>query len=143
MSRFKGWTPKTKIKVGLSTVTLDEYEKKKKPRVSTPKGRHLTLAGRNDFITMCVARGLPAPTAEHKPFKDIGRKHSVDFIFFHNSHILALEIEGWGHRTDKRYKEDQFKYNELAIRKIHLIRVKPKNLYDESTFELIRRFFSL
>ncbi len=143
MNRFKGWTPKTKIKVGLSSVTLDEYAAKKKPRVSAPKGRHLTSDGRNDFIAMCIARGLPAPTAEHKPFKDIGRQHSVDFIFTHNGFCLALEIEGWGHRTDKRFNEDQFKYNELAIRKIHLIRVKPKTLYAESTFELIRRFFSL
>lgn len=143
MSRFKGWTPKTKIKVGLSTVTIDEYEDRKKPRVSIPKGRHLTQDGRNEFISMCVERGLPAPTVEYKPFKDIGRKHSVDFIFCYQGLTLALEVEGWGHRTDKRYKEDEFKYNELAIRKIHLIRVKPKNLYNESTFELIRRFFSL
>ena len=144
MSNFKGWTPKRKIKVGLHTVTLDEYEDKKKkkgPGPGRPKGRHLTAEGRDDFMKMCLSRDLPAPMAEYKPFRDIGRQHSIDFVFFNAGLKLALEVEGWGHRTDKRFGEDQFKYNELAIRKYHLIRVKPKQLYEETTFDLIKRFF--
>lgn len=139
------FTRKSKIKRGLSEITLAEYlgeEKKKKAAKSlTISNPHLTKDGQNRFVMECVKRGLPAPTPEYKPFEDIKRKHSVDFVFFHGDHKLALEVEGWGHRTDARYKSDLFKYNELAIRGYRIIRVKPKELYLETTFKLLRRFF--
>lgn len=122
-------------------MTAEEYRKMPKKRPPAPVSLHLTGEGREKFVRECIVRGLPAPIPEYKPFTDIGRKHSIDFYFFHAGLKLALEIEGWGHRTDKRYKEDQFKYNELAVRKFLLIRVKPRLVYHESTFDLIKRFF--
>ncbi len=136
---------KTRIKKGFGTVTLAEYldraEKKKKP--VSEVAFHLTKRGQTAFCNQCEQRGIPRPTPEFSPFEDIGRKHRIDFLFEHNGLRLALEIEGWGHRTLPRYNSDQFKYNELAIRKIHLLRVRPKALYQETTFDLLKRFFGV
>lgn len=117
--------------------------KKKKPAVK-PKGRHLTTSGRQDFGDECVKRGLPRPVPEFKPFLEtLGRKHSVDFAFFFGGQKLALEVEGWGHRTTARYNSDLFKYNELSQHGFMIYRRKPKELYLEETYTYIKKFFNL
>lgn len=141
MGRWGTWR-KTTVK-GLGKMTAEDFKKKKK-RVSKAKGRHLTAAGRQEFCNECVKRGLPCPIPEHQPFKEtLGRRHSIDFAFFHGDLKLALEVEGWSHRTAARYKSDMFKYNELAQHGYYLYRRTPKNIYSEETYEFIKKFFDL
>lgn len=140
----KKWTLKSKVKRGLSKVTLEEYlgeKKKAAPKKADPL--HLTDGGKAKFIDECVKRGLPAPIPEYKPFVDIGRKHAIDFAFFFpDGRKLALEIEGMDHRKRARYESDLFKYNELSIRGWGLIRVVPKKAYHEDTYLLCLRFMA-
>lgn len=124
-------------------MTAEDFKKKKKT-VSKAKGRHLTAAGRQEFCDECVSRGLPCPIPEYKPFVEtLGRKHSVDFAFFYGTKKLALEVEGWGHRTNARYESDLFKYNELGQHGFIIYRRKPKQLYTEGTYLFIKKFFDL
>lgn len=137
---FGKWTKKT-VK-GLGKMTAADFKKKKE--VSKPKGRHLTKDGRQNFCAECVKRGLPCPVPEYKPFiETLGRKHSIDFAFFLGEKKLALEVEGWGHRTTARYNSDLFKYNELSQHGFMIYRRKPKELYLEETYNYIRKFFNL
>lgn len=125
-------------------MTAEEYRNAaKKKRSNRPTGRHLTELGRMSFVDECVSRGLPAPIPEYKPFMHLKRRHSVDFLFEHNGVRLALEVEGWGHKTDTRYKQDLWKYNELTQERIFLYRRAPKTLYLEETYDYIKRFFAL
>lgn len=131
-----------KLNVGLTTYI--EPSKKPKKKVSRPKGKHLTKAGKIEFCDLCEQAGLPRPIPEYKPFIDThGRKHSIDFFFEKDGVKLSLEVEGWGHRTGARFEEDRWKYNEVAILRFHLLRVRPKELYKDETIDLLKRFFQL
>lgn len=147
-AEFELWIAGSKVadkNIGITTyVPPKQKEPEKKRKVSRPKGRHLLAEGRQAFCEMCKERGLPVPVPEYKPFVNtLKRKHSVDFYFEHDGLRMALEVEGWGHKTNSRYTEDMFKYNQLAIHRIYPMRVKPKQLYTEHTFSLIKDFFKL
>lgn len=134
------WRKRSVVK-GLSKMSADDF--KKKSVVSRPKGYHLTKEGQQEFCNECAKRGLPIPIPEHKPFLSIGRRHSIDYAFSHAGSKLALEIEGWGHKTSKRYAEDLWKYNQLSLHGWHLYRIKPKDLFKEETFLFIKQYFNL
>lgn len=115
---------------------------KKKKKVSRPRGRHLTNEGKSDFCESCVKAGLPRPIPEYQPFlKTHGRAHRVDFFFQDGDFRMALEVEGWGHRTAKRFTEDIDKYNMLVEIGIWPVRCKPKELYTPQTIDILCRVY--
>lgn len=129
------------LNVGLNTYIPPGTKVKKK--VSRPKGRHLKKSGKVEFCDLCEEAGLPRPIPEYRPLVEThGRQHAVDF-FFDTPRPLALEVEGWGHRTGKRFEEDRWKYNEITILGIAILRVRPKDLYKPETIDLIKRFFNI
>lgn len=54
------------------------------------------------------------------------RGWKVDFYF--SAAQLAVEIEGWGHRTKARFLEDIAKYNALTELQIALLRFTPDQI---------------
>lgn len=129
------------MKKGFDTLTAEEYRNLKKKKRRRPQSGS-EEATRQRFISECQDRGLPTPIPEYKPFLHIGRKHATDFYFDFRGSRLALEVEGWGHKTTERYNADLFKYNHLTLNRIFLLRVKPKNLFSEDTFNMLSQFFS-
>jgi len=90
------------------------------------------------FCKSCVQVGLPMPEKEVQFVPD--RKWAVDYLFQTEFATIALEVEGWGHRTKERFNQDIEKYNTLAEMGILLIRTKPKELMTfEHTYNPVAR----
>lgn len=93
------------------------------------------------FCQTCGQVGLPIPLKEAQFWP--GRKWAVDYLFVTDHITIALEVDGWGHKTTARYDQDLDKYNSLTEAGIFLIRTKPKNLYTfEKTLNIIARAIS-
>jgi hypothetical protein len=91
------------------------------------------------FPTLCVEAGLPAPIAEYRFHPT--RKWAVDFAW--PEHRVALEVEGWGHRTKARYGKDLDKYNALAGLGWRLIRCTPATRDTAATLGAVRAALTL
>ena len=68
-----------------------------------------------------------------------GRRWRVDFYI---DERLVVEIEGWGHRTRKRFEEDIRKYNRLAADGHPVLRFTPKMVKSGEAIDFILERFS-
>jgi hypothetical protein len=87
-----------------------------------------------EFPAVCAAVGLPSPVAEHRFAPP--RKWALDFAWV--EHRVALEVEGWGHRTKARFGKDVAKYNALAGMGWRLIRCTPSTRDTADTLAAVR-----
>ena len=66
--------------------------------------------------------GIPQPTAEHRFCPP--RRFRFDYCWLEQK--LALEVEGWGHKTNKRFMSDLVKYNLAVIGGWRILRTTPR-----------------
>lgn len=100
--------------------------------------KSVKVNGRIDlFIKICEQVGLPIPAKEVTFYP--GRRWRVDYLFKTEHITIALEVEGWGHKTTERYEKDLDKYNALTEVGIFLLRTKPKNLNTTKLLDTIKR----
>lgn len=80
---------------------------------------------------------LPAPEREYPPFR--GTRHMCDYAW--PSAMVIVEVEGWGHGQNNRYKTDLYKYNRLSAEGWKLFRCNRAILFDdpEPFFAMVRR----
>lgn len=119
-------------------------DKSKPPKKSKKQKEIDKLAAqlkKEEFMRRCVEKGLPKPTPEFKFHKV--RRWRIDFYFESENKKLALEVEGGvftqgRHTRGKGFYNDMQKYNQFSVYGIYLIRVMPKELLKEETFDLIK-----
>jgi hypothetical protein len=87
-----------------------------------------------EFPAVCAAVGLPEPVAEYRFAPP--RKWQLDFAW--PEHRVALEVEGWGHRTKARFGKDLRKYNALAAMGWRLVRCTPATRDTAATLDAVR-----
>ena len=99
----------------------------KKPKaVQHPDGSTLERA----FLTAWkqnAPKGLPAFTRNH-PY-DSERKFDFDFALV--EYRIAIECDGWGHKTTKRFEEDILRHNLANKLGWTLFRCTPKLLEED------------
>ena len=91
------------------------------------------------LLSMHIAE-LDIPQPQKQYIFHPERNWKLDFAW--PEYKLALELEGWGHRTKKRFDEDIIKYNELSLMGWCLLRVNT-DMVKKSTEgkQYVKRFF--
>lgn len=98
----------------------------------------------NEYITrlFCVhlsELGLKNPKLEHKFHKV--RNWLFDIAF--PEQMLAIEIDGWGHRTHKRFLEDIDKLNHARALGWTVFRVTPNQVKKGIAKEMIKELLEV
>ena len=94
------------------------------------------------FPQVCQNYGLPIPKPEHRFHPK--RRWRIDWFFQMGNKKVVLEVEGATWTSKSRhthrggYHKDMEKYNAMSECGIFLLRITPQQLFNKSTFELIK-----
>jgi very-short-patch-repair endonuclease len=82
---------------------------------------------------------LPGQFYGNHPISET-RKWTIDIALLSRYPPLAIEVEGWGHRTRKRFLSDIEKYNFLTFSGWSLLRVTPQMVKSGAALTLLRAY---
>ena len=89
------------------------------------------------FFHIKSLRYLPIPLRQYK-FNPT-RRYTSDFAWPEQN--LLVEVEGWGHKTTKRYLSDIEKYNSAILLGWHILRFTPAQVKSGYAINTLEDYF--